>query len=104
MQVLWLALWHKIILCLITGKTIPGLRRAQTTREKTLKKDYQKENDFIGKKAVLEQKKNPPLRKLCAFEVDANEADVTSYEPIFKDDKVIGFCTSVDTRIILKNL
>jgi dimethylglycine dehydrogenase len=56
--------------------------------------NFKKEDDFIGKKAVLEQKKNPPLRKLCAFEVDANEADVTSYEPIFKDDKVIGFCTS----------
>jgi len=28
------------------------------------------------------------------FEVDAHDADVTAYEPIFIDGQVLGFCTS----------
>ena len=28
------------------------------------------------------------------FEVDADNADVTAYEPVFHNDAVVGFCTS----------
>ena len=31
---------------------------------------------------------------LCAFEVEADDADVVAWEPIFIGDEVVGFCTS----------
>ena len=33
-------------------------------------------------------------RKLCAFAVDADDADVNAYEPIWLGGEVVGFCTS----------
>ncbi|MEO0484293.1 MAG: FAD-dependent oxidoreductase [Pseudomonadota bacterium] len=47
--------------------------------------------DFIGKAAAHA---DTPTRRLCAFEVDAADADVVAYEPIFDGDMVVGFCTS----------
>ena len=47
--------------------------------------------DFIGKAAA---EADVPTRKLCAFEVDADDADVVAYEPIFSGGAVVGFCTS----------
>jgi len=47
--------------------------------------------DFIGKAAAKAER---PTRQLCAFEVDATDADVVAYEPIFIADEVVGFCTS----------
>lgn len=35
-----------------------------------------------------------PTRQLVTFEVDAIDADVTAYEPIFINGDVLGFCTS----------
>ena len=31
---------------------------------------------------------------MCAFEVEAIDTDVVAYEPIYLDNKVVGFCTS----------
>ncbi len=55
---------------------------------------YTKSADFIGKSAALNEKSAGPARKLCAFEVEALDADVVAYEPIWIGGKVQGFCTS----------
>jgi len=51
-----------------------------------------KTTDFIGRAAALAHR--DPARKLCAFIVDADDADVNAYEPIWLDGTVQGFCTS----------
>jgi dimethylglycine dehydrogenase len=55
---------------------------------------YNKPVDFIGKAAAAKEKAEGPARRLCAFVVDAKDADVVAYEPIFVDGEVVGFCTS----------
>ena len=55
---------------------------------------YSKPADFIGKAAALAEKTAGPARKLCAFVVDADDADVNAYEPIWINGAVVGFCTS----------
>ncbi len=50
--------------------------------------------DFIGRAAVEMERTNPPQRVLAAFAVDADDADVVAYEPIWIDGEVAGFCTS----------
>lgn len=55
---------------------------------------YNKPANFIGKAAALAERDKGPSRKLCAFEVDALDADVVAYEPIWINGKVAGFCTS----------
>ena len=55
---------------------------------------YTKPADFIGKAAALKERDHGQHRKLCAFEVEALDADVNAYEPIWVDGKVVGFCTS----------
>ncbi|MCI2398323.1 FAD-dependent oxidoreductase [Aliiroseovarius subalbicans] len=47
--------------------------------------------DFIGKAAAVADR---PTRRLVVFEVDASDADVNAYEPIWLNDTVVGFCTS----------
>ena len=53
-----------------------------------------KKNDFIGHAAAVAERETPPKRRLCTFIVDAKDADVVAYEPIFAGDDVVGFCTS----------
>jgi dimethylglycine dehydrogenase len=53
-----------------------------------------KNTDFIGRARAEAEKATPPARKLAAFEVDADDADVHGYEPIWLDGEVVGFCTS----------
>jgi len=55
---------------------------------------FKKNTDFIGRAAAEAERATPPARQLCAFEVDANNADVVGYEPIWIDGIVVGFCTS----------
>ncbi|MDH3666518.1 MAG: FAD-dependent oxidoreductase [Paracoccaceae bacterium] len=55
---------------------------------------YNKPMDFIGKAAAAKEKAEGPARKICAFVVEADDADVVAYEPIFVDGEVVGFCTS----------
>ena len=50
--------------------------------------------DFIGRAAAEAERTSPPARTLAAFVVDADDADVTAYEPVFIDGDVMGFCTS----------
>jgi dimethylglycine dehydrogenase len=49
---------------------------------------------FIGKAAAEVERDRPPARTLAVFEVQADDADVVAYEPIFLDGAVQGFCTS----------
>ncbi len=53
-----------------------------------------KNADFIGRAAAEAERARGPARRLCAFEVDAGDADVIAYEPIWLDGAVQGFCTS----------
>ena len=55
---------------------------------------YNKPVDFIGKAAATKEKAEGPARRLSAFIVDADDADVVAYEPIWHGGEVAGFCTS----------
>ncbi|SEM78345.1 dimethylglycine dehydrogenase [Gemmobacter aquatilis] len=50
--------------------------------------------DFIGKAAALAEKANGPQRRLVSFIVEAADADVVAWEPIWLDGAVVGYCTS----------
>ena len=55
---------------------------------------FNKPTDFIGRAATEAIRDKGTTRKLVAFEVDAEDADVNAYEPIWLDGEVVGFCTS----------
>jgi dimethylglycine dehydrogenase len=55
---------------------------------------WNKEAAWIGKVPAMAEKTAGANRKLCAFEVDADGADVVAWEPIWLNGDVIGFCTS----------
>ena len=55
---------------------------------------WNKPADWIGKAPALKERAEGPKRRLCAFVVDAGDADVVAYEPIWVADKVVGVCTS----------
>ncbi|MCY3879657.1 MAG: FAD-dependent oxidoreductase [Rhodobacteraceae bacterium] len=50
--------------------------------------------DFIGREAAVAERSRGAGRRIAAFEVDADDADVHGYEPIWIDGRVRGFCTS----------
>ncbi len=70
----------------------PDYTAAETGLDRFI--SFGKNSDFIGKAAVEEEKQEGTARKLCAFAVDAEDADVQAYEPIWLDGEVVGFCTS----------
>jgi len=55
---------------------------------------WNKPADWIGKAHALKEKAEGPSRKLCNFIVEAADADVVAWEPIWLDDEVVGYCTS----------
>ncbi|MEM7293651.1 MAG: FAD-dependent oxidoreductase, partial [Pseudomonadota bacterium] len=55
---------------------------------------YNKDAEFIGKAAALAERENGVSRKLCSFIVQADDADVAGYEPIWHGGEVVGFVTS----------
>ena len=55
---------------------------------------FRKPVDFIGRSAAEAERLTPPERQLIIFEVDALDADVVAYEPVFINGTVQGFCTS----------
>lgn len=55
---------------------------------------WKKNVDFIGRAAAEADRTEAPNRVLAAFIVDADDADVVAYEPIWIDGTVQGFCTS----------
>ena len=70
----------------------PDYTAAETGLDRFI--DFDKPVDFIGKQAALAEKANPPARCLCTMIVEADDADVWGYEPVWTDGKVIGFVTS----------
>jgi dimethylglycine dehydrogenase len=70
----------------------PDYTAAETGLDRFI--SFKKNVDFIGRKAAERERELGAKRKLCAFEVDALDADVVAYEPIWLDGKVQGFCTS----------
>ena len=70
----------------------PDYTAAETGLDRFI--SFRKPVDFIGRAAAEAERDAGPSRKLCAFEVDADDADVTAYEPIWLDGAVVGFCTS----------
>ena len=70
----------------------PDYTAAETGMDRFIQ--WSKNTDFIGRTVAETERATPPQRQLVAFEVDANDSDVTAYEPVFIDGKVQGFCTS----------
>ncbi|MEH6776296.1 MAG: FAD-dependent oxidoreductase, partial [Cereibacter changlensis] len=55
---------------------------------------WNKPVEWIGKAAALAEKAEGSKRRLCSFVVEAVDADVVAWEPIWLDGAVVGFCTS----------
>ena len=55
---------------------------------------WNKDTDFIGRAAAEAERATGPARRLCNFIVEADDADVVAYEPIWHGEDVVGFCTS----------
>ena len=70
----------------------PDYTAAETGMDRFI--SFKKNADFIGRAATEAERANPPGRQLCAFLVEAEDADVTGYEPILIEGEVVGFCTS----------
>lgn len=70
----------------------PDYTAAETGLDRFI--SFKKPADFVGRKAAERERELGAKRKLCAFEVEALDADVVAYEPIWLDGKVQGFCTS----------
>lgn len=70
----------------------PDYTAAETGLDRFI--SFRKNTDFIGRAAAEAERAAGPSRRLCAFEVDAEDADVHGYEPIWLDGAVVGFCTS----------
>ena len=70
----------------------PDYTAAETGMDRFI--SFGKDTDFIGRIAAERERDRGAKRQLVAFEVDALDADVVGWEPIWHADKVIGFCTS----------
>ncbi|MGB3244434.1 MAG: aminomethyltransferase family protein, partial [Sulfitobacter sp.] len=70
----------------------PDYTAAETGLDRFI--SWKKNSDFIGRAAAEAERDKGVARKLVAFEVDAGDADVQGYEPIWLDGTVVGFCTS----------
>lgn len=70
----------------------PDYTAAETGLDRFI--SFKKNVDFIGRSAAEAERATGPERRLVAFEVDADDADVQAYEPIWLQGRVQGFCTS----------
>ena len=70
----------------------PDYTAAETGMDRFI--SFKKNTDFTGRAAAEAERETPPARTLVVFEVDADDADVVAYEPVFINDQVVGFCTS----------
>ena len=55
---------------------------------------FRKNADFVGRAAAEAERAAGADRGLVAFAVEADDADVHGYEPVWIDGQVQGFCTS----------
>lgn len=70
----------------------PDYTPAETGLDRFIR--WNKDADWIGKAAATAEKAAGPKRRLVSFVVDAKDADVVAWEPIWLDGAVVGFCTS----------
>ncbi|SDW49740.1 dimethylglycine dehydrogenase [Ruegeria halocynthiae] len=70
----------------------PDYTAAETGLDRFI--SFSKNSDFVGRTATETERTVGVGRRLVAFEVDAADADVNAYEPIWLDGAVVGFCTS----------
>ncbi len=70
----------------------PDYTAAETGLDRFI--SFAKDVDFIGRSAAEAERDKGPARRLAAFEVEAGDADVNAYEPIWLDGRIQGFCTS----------
>ncbi|WP_298848652.1 FAD-dependent oxidoreductase [uncultured Ruegeria sp.] len=70
----------------------PDYTAAETGLDRFI--SFRKNADFIGRAAAEAERAEGTARTLVAFEVEASDADVNAYEPIWLDGTVVGFCTS----------
>jgi dimethylglycine dehydrogenase len=70
----------------------PDYTPAETGLDRFIR--WNKPVDWIGKAAATAEKAAGPKRKLVPMIVDAHDADVVAWEPIWLDGAVVGFCTS----------
>jgi dimethylglycine dehydrogenase len=55
---------------------------------------WDKDSDFIGKQAALEERRRGPTKRLVVLSVNAVEVDANRDEPLFADGKCVGYVTS----------
>ncbi|MEX0281466.1 MAG: FAD-dependent oxidoreductase [Arenibacterium sp.] len=70
----------------------PDYTAAETGLDRFI--SFKKNVDFIGRAAAEAERASGPKRRLNAFIVQADDADVQGYEPIWLNGEVQGFCTS----------
>lgn len=70
----------------------PDYTAAETGLDRFI--SFRKNTEFIGRAAAEAERAAGPARRLCAFEVEAADADVIANEPIWIGGDVRGFCTS----------
>ncbi len=70
----------------------PDYTPAETGLDRFIR--WNKPSDWIGRAAAMAEKASGPKRRLVNMIVDANDADVTAWEPIWLNGSVQGFCTS----------
>jgi dimethylglycine dehydrogenase len=70
----------------------PDYTPAETGLDRFIR--WNKEADWIGKSAAVAEKASGPKRRLVTFVVDAADADVVAWEPIWLNGAVVGYCTS----------
>ena len=70
----------------------PDYTPAETGLDRFIR--WNKEADWIGKAPAMAEQAAGPKRRLATFVVDADDADVVAWEPIWLDGAVAGFCTS----------
>ena len=70
----------------------PDYTAAETGLDRFI--SWKKDVDFIGRAPAEAEREKGVSRRLCAFTVDADDTDVSGYEPIWLNGKVVGFCTS----------
>ncbi len=70
----------------------PDYTAAETGLDRFI--SFKKNADFNGRAAAEAERDAGVARKLCAFEVEVEDADVNAYEPIWLNGEVVGFCTS----------
>ena len=70
----------------------PGYTAGQTGMDRWIAWDKE---GFVGRDAAIaERDGNGPAQVIRTLEVEADDADASGFEPVWKDDKLVGFVTS----------